>query len=197
MTNDRGYFVHERALVETEDIGEETRIWAFAHVLKGARIGRDCNIGDHCFIEDDVVIGDHVVIKNGVSIWNRVRIEDGAFVGPNVAFINDLFPRSKLYREEYYPTLVKQGASIGANATLLGGITIGRYALIGAGAVVTRDVPDHALVFGNPARVRGYVCECSAKIALTNGYAACECGRRYIYEAETGGLRLEGTGPRT
>jgi len=191
MTNDGRYFVHEWALVETEDIGEGTRIWAFVHVLKGARIGRDCNIGDHCFIEGDVVIGDHVVIKNGVSIWNRVRIEDGVFIGPNVAFTNDLFPRSKLYREEYDPILVKQGASIGANATLLGGITIGRYALIGAGAVVTRDVPDHALAFGNPARVRGYVCECSTKLTLTNGNGMCECGRGYVYDEVTQGLRME------
>ena len=120
------YFIHERALVETEDIGAGTRIWAFVHVLEGARIGKDCNIGDHCFIEGDVIIGDHVVIKNGVSIWNRVRIDEGVFIGPNVAFTNDLFPRSKLYREEYAPLWVQQGASIGANATLLGGLPSAR-----------------------------------------------------------------------
>lgn len=151
------FFQHPQSLVETQTIGDGTRIWAFAHVLPGARIGSECNICDHVFIENDVVIGDRVTIKCGVQIWDGVRLEDDTFVGPNVTFTNDLFPRSKVYPETFSRTNIRKGASIGANATILAGITIGRNAMIGAGAVVTKDVPPNAIVVGNPARIKGYI----------------------------------------
>lgn len=150
------FFQHPNALVETEHVGQGTRIWAFAHVLAGARIGRNCNICDHTFIEGEVVVGDDVTVKCGVQLWNGVVLEDRVFVGPNVTFTNDPFPRSKRYLAAPVPTLVKAGASIGANATILPGLTIGRDAMVGAGAVVTHDVPDHSIVYGNPARILGY-----------------------------------------
>jgi acetyltransferase-like isoleucine patch superfamily enzyme len=146
------YHVHERALVESESIGPGTRIWAFAHVMPGARIGADCNICDHTYVEGDVVIGDRVTIKSGVYLWDGLRVEDDVFIGPQATFTNDRFPRSKQPFE--CPTLiVRRGASIGAGAVLLPGVTIGEYAMVGAGAVVTADVPSHAVVVGNPARV--------------------------------------------
>lgn len=151
------FFKHTHALVESEQIGENTRIWAFAHVLKNARIGSDCNICDHVFIENDVVIGDGVTIKCGVQVWDGVTLEDGVFVGPNATFTNDNFPRSKIYPEKFNRTLVRKGASIGANATILSGISIGPGSMVGAGAVVTSDVPPNAIVVGNPARITGYV----------------------------------------
>lgn len=151
------FFVHANALVETDKIGNDTRIWAFAHVLPGAQIGCDCNICDHVFIENDVVIGDRVTIKCGVQIWDGLRIEDDVFIGPNATFTNDLFPRSKQYPDAFSQTVIQMGASIGANATILAGNTIGRNAMIGAGAVVTKNVPPNAIVEGNPARITGYV----------------------------------------
>lgn len=150
-------FVHPNAICESADIGADTRIWAFAHVLPGARIGSDCNICDHVFIENQVLIGDRVTIKCGVQVWDGVTLEDGVFVGPNVTFTNDGFPRSKQYPESYAHTRVCAGASIGANATILPGITIGRNAMVGAGSVVVASVPANAIVVGNPARITGYV----------------------------------------
>jgi len=150
-------FIHTQALVESDTIGEGTRIWAFAHVMKGARIGKGCNIGDHSFIESGVTVGNDVTIKNGVSIWEGVEIGDLVFVGPNVAFTNDTRPRSKVYHATPERTRILEGASIGANATILSGITIGRYAMIGAGSVVTKDVRDFELVVGCPARHAGWV----------------------------------------
>lgn len=149
-------FVHPQGLCEASNIGDGTRVWAFAHVLPGARIGRDCNICDGVFIENDVVVGDNVTVKCGVQLWDGVRLEDDVFVGPNVTFTNDLFPRSRQYPEEFATTVVRRGASLGANATILPGIVIGEEAMVGAGSVVTRDVPPRAIVMGNPARVRGY-----------------------------------------
>ena len=151
------YFVHPNALCESPHVGAGTRIWAFAHVLPGARIGRDCNVCDHVFVENDVVIGDRVTIKPGVQLWNGARLEDDVFVGPNATFTNDRFPRSKDPLATFVPTLVCRNASIGANATILPGVTIGRDAMIEAGAVVTRTVPAHSIVAGNPARIVGYV----------------------------------------
>ncbi len=151
-----GYFVHPAGLCETEDVGQGTRIWAFAHVLTGARLGADCNVCDHVFIEGDVVVGDRVTIKSGVQLWNGTRLGDDVFIGPNVTFTNDRFPRSRQWQDQIPETRVGDAASIGANATILPGITIGRNALIGAGAVVTKDVPANAIVYGNPARIRGY-----------------------------------------
>ncbi len=151
-------FIHERAIVEPgARIGPGTRVWAFAHVLPGAVIGRDCNLCDQTFVENDVVIGDRVTIKCGVQVWDGVRLEDDVFVGPNVTFTNDLFPRSKQYPEKFEPTVVRRGASLGANCTILAGVVIGQNAMVGAGAVVTKDVPPHAVVVGNPAAIRGYV----------------------------------------
>ena len=151
------YFQHPQSLVETERVGRGTRVWAFAHVLPGAAIGEDCNICDHVFIENDVVVGDRVTVKCGVQLWDGVTLEDDVFVGPNATFTNDLFPRSRQYVEQFSRTLVRKGASIGANATLLAGITVGADAMVGAGAVVTKDVPPGAIVVGNPARIKGYV----------------------------------------
>ncbi|MGH8109063.1 MAG: WxcM-like domain-containing protein [Arenimonas sp.] len=153
------YFVHPNALCESDTIGDGTKIWAFAHVLPGAKIGADCNICDGVFIEGDVVVGNRTTIKCGVQLWNGVRLADDVFVGPNATFTNDIFPRSKKYPEKFLETIVQSGASIGANATILPGITIGNGAMIGAGAVITRSVPANAIVVGNPARITGYVSE--------------------------------------
>jgi UDP-2-acetamido-3-amino-2,3-dideoxy-glucuronate N-acetyltransferase len=150
------FFQHPQALVESATIGKGTRIWAFAHVLPHARIGEDCNICDHVFIENDVHVGDRVTIKCGVQLWDGVTLEDDVFVGPNVTFSNDPFPRSRQHPQAFSRSLVRFGASIGANATILPGLTIGIGAMIGAGAVVTKDVPPHAIVVGNPGRIRGY-----------------------------------------
>ena len=150
-------FVHPQALCESPHLGAGTRIWAFAHVLPGARIGADCNVCDHVFIENDVLVGDRVTIKCGVQLWDRVRLEDDLFVGPNATFTNDIFPRSKQYPQAFAHTEVRRGASIGANATILPGVTIGSRAMVGAGAVVTRNVPPNAVVVGNPAKIVGYV----------------------------------------
>ncbi|RYZ88616.1 MAG: isomerase [Proteobacteria bacterium] len=150
------HFVHTHAICESTQVGKGSRIWAFAHVLPGAKIGQDCNVCDHVFIENDVSIGNRVTIKCGVQVWDGVVLEDDVFVGPNVTFTNDLYPRSKQYPEAFGKTVVKAGASIGANATILPGISIGIGAMIGAGAVVTRSVPPHAVVTGNPGRITGY-----------------------------------------
>ena len=151
------FFKHQHALCETTRVGPRTRIWAFAHVLPGATLGADCNICDGVFIENDVVIGDRVTIKSGVQLWDGVVVEDDVFIGPNATFTNDHHPRSKAYPERFLRTFVRQGASIGANATILPGLEIGAGAMVGAGAVVTRSVPPHAIVVGNPARITGYV----------------------------------------
>jgi acetyltransferase-like isoleucine patch superfamily enzyme len=150
-------FIHEKALCESPNIGEGSRIWAFAHILPGAKIGRDCNICDGVFIENKVTVGDRVTIKCGVQLWDEVVIENDVFIGPNATFTNDLFPRSKVYPSAYAPTVIREGASIGANATIIAGNEIGAHAMVGAGAVVTRSVPPNAIVVGNPARIMGYV----------------------------------------
>lgn len=159
MTEDvsMDYQVHPLGCCESRQIGARTRIWAFAHVLPNARIGADCNICDHVFIENDVVVGDRVTVKCGVQLWDGLRVEDDVFIGPNATFTNDPFPRSKQYPEHFPQTTLGRGASIGANATILPGVQIGQHAMIGAGAVVTRSVPPYAIVMGNPARITGYV----------------------------------------
>jgi acetyltransferase-like isoleucine patch superfamily enzyme len=149
-------FVHAAGICESNNVGEGTRIWAFAHVLGGAHIGRDCNICDHVFIENDVVIGDAVTIKSGVQLWDGVRLGHRVFVGPNASFTNDLFPRSRRYPGSFSQTIVQDDASVGANATILPGVRIGYQAMIGAGAVVVNDVPARSIVVGNPGRVVGY-----------------------------------------
>ena len=150
-------FIHPNAIVESSQIGKDTRIWAFAHVLPGAVIGEDCNVCDHVFVENDVVIGDRVTVKCGVQLWDGVRLEDDVFVGPNATFTNDPFPRSKQHPTEFAKTVVQKGASIGANASILPGVIIGQNAMVGAGAVVTTDVPPNSIVVGNPARIVNYV----------------------------------------
>ena len=146
------FFVHERALVETDSIGPGTRVWAFAHVMEGAVIGADCNVCDHTFIEADTVIGDRVTIKSGVYLWNGLRVQDDVFIGPQATFTNDRFPRSKEPFERMITTICR-GATIGAGAVILPGLTVGERAMVGAGAVVIADVPSDTVVVGNPARV--------------------------------------------
>ena len=153
----KNIFVHEKALCESSKVGTDTRVWAFAHVLPGAEIGRECNICDGVFIENDVIVGDRVTIKCGVQLWDGLRVESDVFIGPNATFTNDRFPRSKIFPDKFPRTTVRSGASIGANATILPGIEIGAGAMIGAGAVVTRSVPPLAIAVGNPARIVGYV----------------------------------------
>lgn len=176
---DPSVFVHHLALCETDEVGADTRIWAFAHVMPGARIGKGCNICDHVFVEGGAVIGDGVTVKNNTLIFEGVTVEDDVFVGPNTVFTNDRHPRAPAMRSRPWtltPTRVRRGASIGANATVVCGATIGAHALVGAGSVVTADVPDYAVVVGNPARRTGWVCICGAGLGED---LACNCGRAY------------------
>lgn len=160
-------FIHALADVQSKSIGEGTSIWQYAIVLSGAKIGSNCNINSHTFIENDVEIGDNVTVKCGVYIWDAIRIEDDVFLGPNVVFTNDLRPRSK-QRTPYAATKICKGASLGANTTVLAGVTIGRYAMTGIGSVVTRNIPDHALAYGVPAKVVGWVDEKGGKLVQQN-----------------------------
>jgi len=171
-------YKHPKAMVESRFVGKGTRIWPYAHIQKGARVGEGCNVCEHCYIENGAVVGNMVTIKNGVSIWEGVTISDKVFLGPNMVFTNDLNPRSRVKRK-IVKTLVNKGATIGANATILAGVTIGEYAMVGAGAVITNDVPSYALVYGNPARLKGHVCECGLKLNPLKGNSMCGCGRRY------------------
>jgi UDP-2-acetamido-3-amino-2,3-dideoxy-glucuronate N-acetyltransferase len=180
------YFVHESSYVDKgAEIGAGTKIWHFCHVMPQARIGRNCNIGQNVFIASGVIIGNNVKIQNNVSIYTGVIIEDDVFLGPSMVFTNVMNPRSHVpRRDEYQTTLVKHGASIGANATILCGVTLGRYAFVGAGAVITRDVTDYALVYGNPARIQGWMCQCGIKLHFEpdggGEMAICEsCRTRY------------------
>jgi acetyltransferase-like isoleucine patch superfamily enzyme len=155
--------IHPASDVQSEKIGHDTAVWQFTIILPGALIGRNCNINSHCFIENDVVIGDNVTVKCGVYIWDGITIEDDVHLGPNVTFTNDLYPRSK-HSFELARTVVKRGASVGANSTVIAGVKIGEYALIGAGSVVTKSIPNNTLWMGNPARMKGYVCNCGYKL---------------------------------
>jgi len=177
MSDELRYFKHEKAIAESEQIGADTRIWAFAHVMKDVIIGERCNIGEGCFIESGVRIGNDVVIKNNISIWNGVIIEDGAFLGPNVVLTNEIEPRST-FPKELATTTIRRGATLGANTTVIANRTIGEYASVGAGSVVTRDVPAHRLAYGNPARVHGWVCICGRKLHFVDDKAECCCGRK-------------------
>jgi len=149
--------IHKLADVQSKDVANDTSIWQYCVILEGAKIGSNCNICSHVFIENDVVVGNNVTVKNGVQLWDGLRIKDDVFIGPNVTFTNDNFPRSKRYPGEFKGTTIHKGASIGANATILPGLCIGRSAMVGAGSVVTKDVPPYAIVIGNPAHITGYV----------------------------------------
>ncbi len=172
-------FFHPKSLVEKgARVGSGSRVWAFAHVMKGAWIGNDCSIGDHSFVEKGARIGNRVTVKNGVSIWDAVTIHDECFIGPNVAFTNDLLPISRR-QTPFVPTVIGQGACLGANSTIVCGITVGRYAFIGAGAVVTQNIPDYALAIGNPARFKDFLCACRQKLRFKRSQARCVCGNAY------------------
>jgi acetyltransferase-like isoleucine patch superfamily enzyme len=184
------YYVHPTAVIEEDvEIGEGTRIWHFVHVRKGARIGKNCNIGKDVYIDAGVRIGNNVKIQNFVSVYRGVTLEDDVFVGPHATFTNDIYPRSFNADWEIVPTLVKRGASIGANATIICGVTIGEYAMIGAGAVVTKDVPPHGLVVGNPARLVGFVCYCGKPLKEKEKMREDE--RTVIYKCEKCGRMVE------
>jgi acetyltransferase-like isoleucine patch superfamily enzyme len=175
-------FIHPQALVDTGvSIGNGTRVWAFAHIVKGAVVGDNCNICDHTFIEGGVKIGNRVTLKCGVYLWDGLVLEDDVFVGPCAAFTNDLRPRSKVYPESYAVTTLRQGCSIGANATILPGVAVGAWAMVGAASTVTRNVPDFALVMGTPARFRGWVCRCGAKLMIMQSdRLVCACGCAFV-----------------
>ncbi len=146
-------YIHPLSDIQSDAIGEKTRIWQFCVILPGARVGNDCNICSHCFIENDVIIGNRVTIKCGVQLWDGIRVEDDVFIGPNVTFTNDRYPRSKQYQKKVERITIKKGASLGANATILPGVTIGENAMIGAGAIIAKDVPPNMVVKGERARV--------------------------------------------
>jgi UDP-2-acetamido-3-amino-2,3-dideoxy-glucuronate N-acetyltransferase len=185
------FFVHPSSFVdEGAQIGAGSKIWHFCHVMPRTRIGKDCNIGQNVFIASDVVIGNNVKIQNNVSLYSGVTVEDDVFLGPSMVFTNVINPRSHVSRrEQYQKTLIKQGASIGANATIVCGSNLGRYAFVGASAVITRDVPDYALVYGNPGRIRGWMCQCGIKLRWeadgSRERAVCRhCGSRYTKQGD-------------
>ena len=179
---EKNYFVHESSYVDEGcQIGEGTKVWHFSHIMKGCTIGKRCNIGQNVVISPDVVLGDGCKIQNNVSVYTGVICEDGVFLGPSCVFTNVMNPRAFIERKnEYRKTTLKKGASVGANATIVCGHDIGKYAFVGAGSVVTRDVPDYAMVYGSPAKVKGYVCQCGDKLHFTDGKATCAaCGKEY------------------
>ena len=187
------FFVHESSYVDDGcEIGAGTKIWHFSHIMSGCRIGRGCNIGQNVVVSPQCVLGDNVKIQNNVSIYTGVILEDDVFCGPSMVFTNVVNPRSHVSRkDEYRETLVRKGASLGANSTIVCGHTIGAYAFVGAGAVVTKDVPDYALVVGNPARIVGWMCRCGVKLAggaaLPSSATCAACGT--VYAAKQGVLR--------
>jgi len=183
--NQSNYFCHESAYIDQPvQIGEGTKIWHFAHVMANAKIGRNCIIGQNVSIAGNVVIGNNVKIQNNVSVYDNVILEDDVFCGPSMVFTNVFNPRSHVSRKhEYRDTIVKRGVSIGANATVVCGHTIGEYAFVGAGAVVTRDVPPYALVYGNPAKPHGWICQCGVKLPEGQGQLLCQnCGKSYVFQ---------------
>jgi len=185
------YFVHPSSYVdEGASVDRGTKIWHFCHLMPGASVGQGCNIGQNVFIAAEVVVGHNVKIQNNVSLYTGVVVEDDVFLGPSMVFTNVVNPRSQVSRkDEYQPTLIKRGASIGANATVVCGVTVGAYAFVGAGAVVTRDVPAYGLVYGAPARLQGWMCECGLKLQFEAGQAVCAgCG--LTYEKQGQAVRL-------
>ena len=180
--NEKNYFVHESSYVdESCEIGEGTKIWHFSHIMKDSKIGRKCNIGQNVVISPGVILGDNVKVQNNVSVYTGVICEDDTFLGPSCVFTNVINPRSFIERKnEYKETIVKKGASIGANATIVCGNNIGKYSFIGAGAVVTKDIPDYALVVGNPSKIIGFVCECGNRLEKVEHKYNCNiCNKEY------------------
>jgi len=189
---DKNVYIHSTATVEKPcQVGKGTKIWHYSHIMKGAKIGRNCQIGQNVFVGSRAEIGNGIKIQNNVSVYSCVKIEDDVFCGPSMVFTNVINPRSPISRKsEFKETLVKKGATLGANSTVLCGITIGEYAFIGAGAVVTKDVPSYALVYGNPARFNGWMCECGVKLQIKNCKGICKsCGKRY--SKNSSGLKCE------
>jgi len=170
-------FIHPLSEVHSVNIGEGTSIWQYCVVLNNAVIGKNCNLNFNVFVENDVIIGDNVTIKSGVQLWDGLRIENDVFISPNVAFTNDISPRSKQYPDHFLVTTIKEGASIGANSTIIGGITVGKYAMVGAGSVVTKTIPDYNLWYGNPATFKAYICKCGKK--LDAGLKCIQCDKTY------------------
>jgi UDP-2-acetamido-3-amino-2,3-dideoxy-glucuronate N-acetyltransferase len=198
VNGERSFWAHETACVDDPDaIGEGTRVWHFSHISKGARVGRGCSIGQNVYIAPGAVVGAGVKIQNNVSVYDGVTLEDAVFCGPSVVFTNVINPRSHISRKhEFRPTLVRHGATLGANATILCGLTIGRYAFVGAGAVVTRDIPDFALIMGNPGRQQGWMCRCGVKLKLAvrggRPRVSCQvCGAGYRH-SRAGLVEAEG-----
>lgn len=180
---DKNYFIHESSYIDKPcEIGQGTKIWHFSHIMKNSKIGKNCNIGQNVVISPSVIIGNNVKIQNNVSVYTGVICEDAVFLGPSCVFTNVINPRSAIERkDEYKKTIVKKGATIGANATIVCGYDIGKYAFVGAGAVVTKDVPDYALVVGNPAKIIGYMCECGNRLKIMRNYYRCPiCNKEYI-----------------
>lgn len=187
------YFVHATSLVDgSAEIGSGTKIWQFCNIMGDTNIGENCNIGQGVFVESEVMVGNRVKIKNNVALYSGVVCEDDVFLGPNCVFTNVINPRSFIERKDKFRrTIVRKGATIGANATIICGHTIGAYSMVGAGSVVTKDVPDYALVMGNPARIKGYVCQCGEKLeAIDVMYLCSKCGKQYRKIDES--LKLEG-----
>ncbi|MBN2364055.1 N-acetyltransferase [candidate division WOR-3 bacterium] len=181
------YYAHETAVIDSgADIGEGTKIWHFSHVRSGAKIGKNCSVSQNCYVDDKAVLGDGVKLQNNVSVYAMVTLEDGVFAGPSMVFTNDVNPRAPYPKGgKWIPTTVKKGATLGANSTIVCGNTVGKWAMVAAGAVITRDVPDYALVMGVPAKIRGWICECGVNLPLTlNGEkketcVCANCGRKF------------------
>jgi UDP-2-acetamido-3-amino-2,3-dideoxy-glucuronate N-acetyltransferase len=174
--------IHPTSVVSCENIGDNSTIWQFCVIMQEAQIGRNCNINSHVLIENDVIIGDNVTVKPGVQLWDGMRIKNNVFIGPNASFTNDMLPRSKKHAVDFLKTTIEKGASIGANATIIGGLTVGCYAMIGAGSVLTKDAPDYTLWFGNPARLKGHICCCGNK--MQNNLICSVCDNCYCIEDE-------------
>ena len=191
---EKPYRVHDSAYIDDDvEIGAGTCIWHFSHVMTGCRIGTDCRVGQNVVIGPNAIVGSSVKIQNNVSVYEGVTLEDDVFCGPSMVFTNVFNPRSAIPRmHEQRKTLVRRGATLGANCTIVCGITIGRYAFIGAGAVVTRDVPDYALVVGNPAKRTGWMCECGVKLAWAEDKAGCSCGKNYLLDKERCSIKATG-----
>jgi UDP-2-acetamido-3-amino-2,3-dideoxy-glucuronate N-acetyltransferase len=190
---ERAYFVHPTAVVDQPSaIGKGTQIWHFSHIMSGSRIGKNCIVGQNVFIGSGVILGNNIKVQNNVSIYDGVVLEDDVFCGPSMVFTNVFNPRSFISRKkEFRKTVVGKGATLGANATIVCGNKIGQYAFVGAGSVVTKDIPDYALVYGNPGRVKSWICQCAVEIAFRSGKAVCQaCGK--AYQKDSTGVRLTG-----